>query len=119
MDLRILVQEIKEKITEEQILEALQQLGATPIKTKPKEIWFRTICHGGNSSKLCYFREGKDFYCYTNCGKMNLFQFIMHVNSCSFRDSVMYWATILGLNSRQGIRNNQFRFANTELFDMI
>lgn len=115
MNLRLLIQEIEQKITEEQILNALQQLGATPITIKPKEIWFRTICHGGDSAKLCYFREGKDFYCYTNCGKMSLFQFIMHVNNCSFKDSVMYWASILRLNSRQGIHSNKFGLANTEL----
>ena len=114
MDIRLLSKEILEKITEEHILGALEQLGAIPIKTKQKEIWFRTICHGGNSSKLCYFREGKDFFCYTNCGKMNLFQFIMNVKNCDFRESVMYWASIVHINARQGIKSNKFGLANQE-----
>ena len=114
MDFRLLIKEITEKITEEQILEALKQLGATPMKVKPKEIWFRTICHGGDSSKLCYFREGKDFFCYTNCGKMSLFQLIMHINNCSFKESVLYWASIVKLNMRQGIQSNKFGLANKE-----
>lgn len=119
MDIRLLSKEILEKITEEQILGALEQLGATPIKTKQKEIWFRTVCHGGDSSKLCYFREGKDFFCYTNCGKMNLFQFIMNVKNCDFRESVMYWASIVHINARQGIRSNKFGLANKETSAMI
>lgn len=114
MDIGTLSKQILEKITEEQILEALKELGATPVKIKSKEIWFRTICHGGDSHKLCYFREGKDFYCYTNCGKMSLFQFIMNVKNCSFKDSVVYWSKIAQISTRQGIQSNKFGLATQE-----
>ena len=84
MDTISLSKKIIGQITEEQILAIMKELGATPFRIKPKEIWFQTICHGGDSHKLCYFREGKDFYCYTNCGKMNLFRLIANVKSCLF-----------------------------------
>lgn len=67
------------QISEEDILKLLADYGAVPFRIKPEEIWFKTICHGGDSHKLCYFRKDKSFYCYTNCGSMNLVNFIAHV----------------------------------------
>ena len=46
MDIGVLSKDIVEKITEEQILQMLKDLGVTPFRTTTKEIWFNTICHG-------------------------------------------------------------------------
>ena len=116
MDIGVLSKEIIEKITEEQILQMLKDFGTTPFRTTTKEIWFNTICHGGDSHKLCYFREGKDFYCYTNCGKMSLFQLVMNVRNCGFRDSVNFLARIVQINTRKGIGiyNDKFSVGKNE-----
>lgn len=51
-----------ETITEEQVLTLLEEFGATPYGAiKENEIWFNTICHGGDSHKLCYYRNSKSF----------------------------------------------------------
>ena len=89
-----------EKITEEQILGII---GAPPVKVTDKEMWFETVCHGGDSHKLCYFREDKSFNCYTNCGFMNLFDFIMHKDNCSFSAAVSTVSKIVGYTGRNGI----------------
>jgi len=98
-----------DKITEEQILNILQKHGATPHGLiKPNEIWFKTICHNGNSHKLCYYRETKTFYCYTNCGQMSLFSFIMHLKNFTFLESIEYLAKEIGVSNRKGF--NQFTY---------
>lgn len=96
---------ILSKITEEQILDIIKEFGASPYRIKETEIWFRTICHGGDSHKLCYFRNSKEFYCYTNCGKMNLFSFIMNVKECSFFEAVEFLKRKLKISTRVGLHS--------------
>ena len=104
-----------EHITEEQILSVLEKFGAFPFGLiKEKEIWFQTICHGGSSHKLCYFRQSKTFYCYTNCGQMSLFNFIMQVKGCTFSESIRFIANEIGINTRKGF-GNKFKTQTQEL----
>lgn len=65
-------------------------------------LWFRTICHDGDSHKLCYFTETKDFYCYTCCGKMTFFNFIKKIKNLKeeeFYQAVSYVAQKVGINA--------------------
>ena len=95
-----------EHITEEQVLSMLERFGAIPFGAiKEKEIWFKTICHNGNSHKLCYFRESKSFYCYTNCGQMSLFNFVMKLKNCTFSEAIKFVAGEIGISDRQGFNN--------------
>lgn len=90
-------------ITEDQILDILKEFGAVPYGViKEREIWFNTICHGGDSHKLCYFRETKSFYCYTNCGSMSLFTLVMKIKNCSFSESIRFLASKVGISNRYG-----------------
>lgn len=97
-------QRVIEEITEEQILKLLKNYGAEPYKIKEKEIWFKTICHGGHSHKLCYFRDSKEFYCYTNCGKMSLFNLIMNIENCDFSQSMKNVCTAAGISIKRDRR---------------
>jgi hypothetical protein len=99
------VKMILSKITEEQILDIIKDFGALPYRIKETEIWFKTICHGGDSHKLCYFRNSKEFYCYTNCGKMNLFSFIMSVQDCSFYEAIEFLKRKLKISTRVGLHS--------------
>lgn len=97
-----------DNITEEKILDILSKHGALPFGAiKPKEIWFKTICHGGDSHKLCYFRESKSFYCYTNCGKMSLFSLIMKIKNCNFTEAIFFIASEMGISNRKGFNHSQ------------
>jgi len=97
-----------EIITEENILSILANYNIYPYsnKIKENEIWFETVCHGGNSHKLCYFRDSKTFYCYTNCGFMSIFSFLMKIINGSFSDTLKLIAKELGINNRQGFTKN-------------
>jgi len=96
-----------EQLTEQNVLNIMYKLGVQPFKNAgKKEIWFTTICHGGNSHKLCYFKESKSFYCYTNCGNMSIFSLIMQVEHCSFPSSLQIVANELGINGRHGLNKS-------------
>lgn len=104
-----------EHITEEQILEMMKGFGATPYGAiKEKEIWFETICHGGDSHKLCYFRDSKSFYCYTNCGQMSLFNLVMKVKNYNFVEALTYIANLMGISNRYGF-NTRIQSMSSEL----
>jgi len=97
-----------ENITEENILNILADFNITPYKTKDNEIWFTTVCHGGDSHKLCYFRDSKTFYCYTNCGFMNIFSFLMKIIHGEFTDALKLVAKELGINNRYGFNTQNY-----------
>jgi hypothetical protein len=96
-------------IPEEKVLQLLKDRGigpAKPIKENSNEIWFRTVCHGGDSSKLCYFRDSKSFYCYTNCGFMSLYNFLMEIDNINFTEAVVLVRQMAGISSRKGFQVN-------------
>lgn len=81
----LVAKNVLKDITEEQILSILKDYGVTPERLKEKEIWFQTVCHGGDSHKLCYFRDSKTFYCYTNCGHIgDIISLIQKIENCKF-----------------------------------
>lgn len=75
------IEEIKNRISTEQIFELLYSLGAEPIR-KDGVIICKTICHGGDSHKLYYYENTKLFRCYTQCsdGYFDLFQLMIKLH---------------------------------------
>lgn len=89
---------IIEALQEKDILDWLVSVGARITRRTSKHVWMTTICHGGDSDKLCYFRQTKTFYCYTNCGYMNLYRIAMNVLDCSFPKAVQLFASMAHVN---------------------
>lgn len=78
-------EEILTKVNNDIVIEIMDENGS-PLYGRSRDgrtgqecLWFKTICHGGDSHKLCYFTESKDFYCYTNCGRINFFDLIKKI----------------------------------------
>lgn len=71
---------IIEGLRDEDIIKLLSELGADRYKETNNEIIFPTICHNSNteeaSMKLYYYKDTHLFYCYTNCEKMSIFNFL-------------------------------------------
>lgn len=88
------------RITEADVLRGLSTLNITPFKTEARCIWFTTVCHCGDSHKLCMFRDSLRFHCYTSCGAMDIFELIQKIQDCSFYESVRFWCSIIGVSSR-------------------
>ena len=112
--------DVLEKVTPEIVIEILKENGSNLYKktldgkTNQTCLWFKTICHAGDSHKLCYFTQSKDFFCYTSCGKMPFFSFIMKIKNLKeneFYKAVLYVANKTGCNynsiDRIGINNKQ------------
>ena len=118
-------------VTEDVVINIMQENGSplynTSIdgQTKQKCLWFRTICHGGDSHKLCFFTESKDFYCYTNCGRMNFFEFIKRIRNAKneefYTKVICYVAQKVGKTiskNRQGFTPEISNFVREEHLEM-
>lgn len=101
---RIQAEEVVMLLTEEIIIDIMRDYGELPYKITNKEIWFQTCCHCGDSHKLCYYKDSKQFYCYTNCGSMSVFDLLMKLyKNMKFTDALKYVANKVGITGRRGI----------------
>ena len=81
MEYRYDKDEIKNKLTVEQIKELCAELGGEP-QYMGDVLVCKTICHGGNSHKLYYYDNTKLFRCYTDCGTtFDVFELVSKVKT--------------------------------------
>ena len=106
----IQAEDILSKVNNDIVIEIMDENGS-PLCGRSKDgrtgqecLLFRTICHGGDSHKLCYFTETKDFYCYTNCGRMRFFDLIKKIRGFKneeFYQCLLYVGKKAGVDFRQ------------------
>lgn len=90
--------EIKERLTSKQILILMEDLGADAIESRnPNEILFRTVCHGGDSHKLYFYLDSKNFHCYTGCGSMDILKVLQNALGISLSKAIEYIAVKFGM----------------------
>ena len=73
---------IIENLQDNAIIQLMTQLGASNHVETETHIIFPTICHNPHSEeasmKLYYYKNTHIFTCFTECGNMNIFQFLRH-----------------------------------------
>lgn len=93
--------DIINRIDTDDIVKLLSNLGSELYKENDNELIFYTICHNSNvydaSPKLYFYKDSKQFRCFTHCGNLSLFDLVMKVNNCTFIDSIKYIKEILNL----------------------
>ena len=74
--------EIISNLQDNSIIRLMQELGASSYIENDNHIIFPTICHNPHSEeasmKLYYYKNTHIFTCYTECGNVNIFQFLRH-----------------------------------------
>ncbi|MGG3890232.1 hypothetical protein [Metabacillus fastidiosus] len=105
---------IKESLSLEDIHKILLDLGSEqPREDKEGNPIFSTICHNGNSHKLYYYSESKQFHCYSGCQKnMDIYSLVAKVKRHKlpeeFTQVVHYVANITGKYfADNGFKNNK------------
>ena len=76
----------------------LQELGLQPIESDSK-MECLTMCHGGDSHKLIYYKDTHMFMCYTHCGSMDIFTLLSKVRACSFHEALIFVANRFNIQS--------------------
>ena len=86
-------------ITTDDIIEILKDLGSNNYRLDDKgNIYFNTVCHGGDSNKLYYFSDSKFFQCFTCCGSLSLFDVIMSAKGIDLTESYNYICNFKGIS---------------------
>lgn len=81
--------DIKNQISDDDVYNLLEYLGGQPVNLD-NVITSYTICHGGDSEKLAYYRDSKRFMCYTHCGNFDIFELIVKVKNVTFGQAVKF-----------------------------
>lgn len=87
---------VLEKVSDIHIRSLVLELGATISEDNDREMICTTICHGGTSQKLYYYKESKIFHCYSECGSMSIIDFIMQVYNYNFSQALNFLADKIG-----------------------
>ena len=113
-------EDLLKEVTTDIVIDIMKENGSdlygttTDGRTKQKCLWFKTICHGGDSHKLCYFTETKDFYCYTSCGRMKFWELIKRIRNAT--DKTFYEKVVLYIAKKVGSPTQESRigFSNPD-----
>lgn len=92
-----MITRIKENLNDTTILNLMYSLGADRHIDNEDHIIFPTICHGGNSMKLYYYKGSKTFTCYTSCGSWDIIELIQKVLDVDIKESINFLSRFLGI----------------------
>ncbi len=88
-------QEVKNKLTDYNIVTILEKLGAKIYLNNDKYIISTTVCHHGKSDKLYYYKETNMFHCYTDCNaSFDVIELVCKNKGYKFQESIN-WICIL------------------------
>lgn len=92
-------QELKERITIDDIENIIHKLGATVYEDKTDELIMDTICHHGTKPKLYMYKDSKQFHCYTNCGSFDIIELVCKVKEFTFKEAINWICIQLGYST--------------------
>ena len=94
-------EKIKKSLTRDDIKKILVDLGSEScIDNGGNELYFKTVCHGGEKYKLCYYVNSQLFHCYTDCGdSFDIYELVLRSRrakgiNLTFLQAVKYVASI-------------------------
>jgi len=76
-------------LSDNDIWQLLEDLNASP-KDLGNVFEAQTVCHHGHSKKLVFFKDSRMFYCYTHCGSMSVFDFVMNSLDIEFKEALKF-----------------------------
>lgn len=71
------------EVTDELVFDVFRWLDIPFKNSNDDFIQLPTVCHGGSSHKLYYYRNSHKLVCFTNCGTMDIFKFVSKVKGIS------------------------------------
>lgn len=107
--------QLKELITDDDIIFILNELGADFVQDDNKQTIFYSICHHPEDSynhkpKLYWYKNSKTFFCFS-CGfQGDIFSLIQKVKNISFKESLKWITSILKIELRDN--NKSFEIDN-------
>ena len=98
-------EELKSALTHEDIRKLLEALGATIYQDNDEYMISDTICHCGTSHKLYYYKSSKTFYCYTECGSIDIIEIVCRLKKYNYSEAVNWISTQCHVSEKRGFNN--------------
>lgn len=120
----ITAEQVKEQITDEQIIDLLcNEFGSPyPQYDNQNNLIFNTcVCHGGDSFKLYYYIEAKTFYCYSHCGNIgDIFALVQHVKQYeTFQEAFKFVLNYFHIQNEIGFTNEEELTDDWDIFQWL
>lgn len=105
-------EQLLELMTIEDIIDLMLSFGSNhPITDQQGNYVFNTICHNGagqGSHKLWYYTESKSFFCFSECGVMNIIDLTMKMLNMDFKEAFLYLCQYKGVSAYQVVEHRGF-----------
>lgn len=105
-------EQLLELMTIEDIIDLMSSFGSNyPLLDQQGNYMFNTICHNGagqGSHKLWYYTESKSFFCFSECGAMNIIDLTMKMLNMTFKEAFLYLCQYKGVSAYQVVEHRGF-----------
>ena len=96
-------QEILNKISDDDIINIMEELGSGRYRQVADGLLFQTCCHnesGSGKLKLHYHSDSKTFNCYTECGYIgDIFSLVMHIKEWKYYKAFEFVCRFLNITT--------------------
>ena len=100
-------EELKSALTTENIRTLIKILGGTIYTENDDYMICDTFCHCGTSHKLYYYKSSKSFYCYTECGSLDIIEIVKRLKKYNLPEAIIWISNQCHIDERRGF-NNEF-----------
>ena len=107
MSYDISTQDLLDTISTEDVIKLMEDLDCGHYIKDDDTVRFKTICHGGNKHKLYYYTESKTFFCYSECGSLSLFNFLMQMYNWEFIEAFNFLIKFKGLSTSKSLKKHK------------
>lgn len=113
-------QKILDRITNDDIINIMEELGSDRYREVSDGILFRTICHNGEYNgklKLHYHNNSKTFNCYTSCGYIgDIFSLVMHMKEWKYYKAFEFVCRFLNITISHSMISKGFKEVSDNKF---
>lgn len=92
------------EVTDELVFDVFRWLDIPFQNSNDDFIQLPTVCHGGSSHKLYYYKNTKKLVCFTNCGTMDIFRFVSKVKGISNKEAFKLIVTGFDVESSHDVQ---------------
>ena len=115
-------EQLLELITIEEVIDLMLSFGSRhPLRDHQGNYIFNTVCHNGagqGSHKLWYYPESRSFFCFSECGAMNIIDLAMKMLNLTFKEAFNYLCQYKGISAYQGVEQRGFHRESFENEDL-
>lgn len=101
---KINLKQLKNNISDINVKKIVISLGGIVYDKEETEkyIIFSSVCHNSSSHKLYWYKDSKQFFCFSRCNRAySIFDLVMKVKKISFSDSIKYVCTVCNIETHE------------------